>query len=104
MENNNVDFGQAQRSNAAAIVNSDNVVCPKCGSKLFKEVVVLKKVSPIITGAQSETLYPIPLSCCAECGTIPTEFLDKPNADKILGEDHKETTKQEETKSNLIIQ
>lgn len=103
MDSNNIDLGQAQRSNAAAIVNSENVVCPKCGSKLFKEVVVLKKVSPIITGAQTETLYPIPLYCCAECGTIPTEFLDKPNAAKILGDDKEEKSKEENTKSSLII-
>lgn len=79
--------------NPALIIKSPNVVC-KCGSKVFIESVILKKVSPLLTGSATETLYPIPVYQCAKCGEIPEEFLKKGNAKAILGE-VEETTVQE---------
>jgi DNA-directed RNA polymerase subunit RPC12/RpoP len=36
------------------------VVCEKCGSKYFKEVVLIKKVSKLMTGSSEDTLVPFP--------------------------------------------
>jgi hypothetical protein len=46
----------------------------------------LKKVSPLVTGSPTESLYPIPVYQCSKCGKIPAEFLKKGNAKAILGE------------------
>lgn len=70
------------------VLNSENIVC-ECGNKIFNESVILKKVSKFITGTPNDTIYPIPVYCCAKCGKIPKEFLEKTNANKILGEDIK---------------
>lgn len=84
---------------AKAIYKSPNVVCPKCGSKVFNEAVILKKVSAIVSPTGKEEIYPIPVYVCSKCGTIPQEFLDKPAAKQLLGED----TQIEKEESNIII-
>ena len=72
---------------AKQIYNSPTIVCPKCGSKVFKEAVILKKVSKVISPTGKEELYPIPVFVCNSCGAIPDEFLSKPAAKEILGEE-----------------
>ena len=73
------------RINPSIIISSPNVIC-ECGNKVFIEAVILKRVSPLVTGLSTETLYPIPVYQCSKCGKIPSEFLKKGNAKIILGE------------------
>ena len=56
------------------LFDAPNIVCPKCGAKIFKEVYVLKKISPIISPTGKEETVPIPFYACAQCGTIPDEI------------------------------
>ena len=84
--NANVAQGDtSQGINPSIIISSPNVVC-ECGNKVFIEGVILKKVSPLVTGSQTESIYPIPVYQCSKCGKIPDEFLKKGNAKAILGE------------------
>lgn len=85
---------------AKHVLTAPNVVCPKCGSKLFTEAVVLKKLSPIVSPTNKEELYPIPVYVCAKCQTIPDEYMSKYNAKLILGE---ETKFEEEPKASSLI-
>jgi uncharacterized Zn finger protein len=50
------------------------IKCEKCDSKFFKEVVMLKKVSKILTGTGEDTLVPFPTYMCNDCGHVNTEF------------------------------
>lgn len=52
----------------------DTVVCEKCGSKFFKEVVLIKRVPKLLTGASEDTLVPFPTYRCDNCGHINDEF------------------------------
>ena len=36
------------------------ITCEECGSKYFKEVVLIKKVSKMLTGSFEDTLVPFP--------------------------------------------
>ena len=81
-----------------SVYESPTVVC-KCGSKIFHEAVVLKKVSALVTGTGREELIPIPVYVCDKCGEIPEEFTSKSAAKKILGE---ETGEKQEESSILI--
>ena len=84
----NTDFSQGdinQGINPNLIISSPNVIC-ECGNKVFIEAVILKKVSPLVTGLATETLYPISVYQCSKCGKIPNEFLKMGNAKLILGE------------------
>jgi predicted nucleic acid-binding Zn ribbon protein len=50
------------------------VECEKCHSKYFKEVVMLKKISKILTGSPEDTIVPFPTYMCNECGNINSDF------------------------------
>ena len=70
-----------------AIVNSPNVVC-ECGSKVFAPGVVLKKVSALTSPTGKEEIIDIPVYVCAKCGEVPRVYKDKPNYNKIFGEEN----------------
>jgi DNA-directed RNA polymerase subunit RPC12/RpoP len=50
------------------------VTCEECGSKYFKEVVMIKKVSKLMTGSSQDTIVPFPTYRCADCKHINEEF------------------------------
>lgn len=52
----------------------ETVVCEECGNKFFKEVVLIKKVPKLLTGASDDTLVPFPTYMCESCGHINDEF------------------------------
>lgn len=85
----------------AAIYKSPAVKCSECGSKVFHEAVVLKKVSKLLSGTGKDELIPIPVYVCDKCGKIPDEFLNRPAAKYILGDADEDM--KEETKDNLIL-
>jgi DNA-directed RNA polymerase subunit RPC12/RpoP len=88
---------------AKHVLTAPNVVCPNCGSKLFTEAVVLKKLSPIISPTGREELYPIPVYMCAKCQTIPDEYMTKHNAKRVLGEEVNDEQEEEPKKSSIIM-
>jgi len=51
-----------------------SVVCEECGSDLFREVTMIKKVSKLYTGSSQDTIVPFPTYCCDKCGHINDEF------------------------------
>ena len=50
------------------------VECEKCKSKYFKEVVLIKQVSKLMTGSSEDTMVPFPTYMCAECGHVNSDF------------------------------
>jgi len=50
------------------------VECEECKSKYFKEVILIKKVSKILTGSHEDTIIPFPTYMCNECGHVNVEF------------------------------
>ena len=79
--------------NPSFILDSPNVVCDECGSKLFKPAYVLKKVSSLVSPTGKQEIVEIPLFVCAKCGRLPKEYSDNNNAKKIFGEEIKEEKK-----------
>jgi hypothetical protein len=69
------------------VINSPTMVC-KCGCKVFGEGFIVKNISKDLTGAKTDTFYPIPVFYCVKCGAIPDEFMKKGNAKAILGENN----------------
>jgi hypothetical protein len=51
------------------------VTCDDCGSKYFKEVVLLKKVPKLLTGSQEDTIVPFPTYMCNACGFVNEDFI-----------------------------
>jgi len=50
------------------------LVCEVCDSKYFKEVVLVKKVSKLLTGSMEDTIVPFPTYRCDDCGHVNKEF------------------------------
>lgn len=53
------------------------IKCEKCGCEVFTEGVVLRKVSPILTGTGQPGVIPIPVFYCTECGGVNKEMLPR---------------------------
>jgi uncharacterized Zn finger protein len=51
------------------------VTCEDCGSKYFKEVVLLKKVPKLLTGSSEDTIVPFPTYMCNLCGFVNEDFI-----------------------------
>lgn len=54
--------------------NALDVVCEQCGSKQFKEVALIKRVSALISPTGKEAVVPVGTFACASCNHINAEF------------------------------
>jgi len=50
------------------------ISCESCGNIYFKEVVLIKKVSKILTGSSEDTLVPFPTYMCEKCDHVNDDF------------------------------
>lgn len=58
-------------------INPDDMkpmVCTECGGMYFKQVMAINKVSKFLTGGDKDTIIPVPVFRCDDCGAIPEEF------------------------------
>lgn len=61
---------------------TQEVVCDKCGGKVFQEGLMLRKASKFLTGTMQDALIPLPVFSCAACGHVNEEFLPEPLKNK----------------------
>ena len=52
----------------------ETITCSDCGSKFFKEVVLLKKVPKLLTGSHEDTIVPFPTYMCNNCNHVNEDF------------------------------
>jgi uncharacterized Zn finger protein len=57
--------------------NAEDVKCEKCEGTVFIEAMMMKKVSKFLTGADRDTITPIPVVACAACGHVNEMFIPK---------------------------
>lgn len=78
-----------------AILTAPIEKCSKCGSPFFKEVMIVKKISSVLTGTGKPGMMPIPVYVCEKCGEVLHS----------MAEDFKRMTEvvDEEKKSPLIM-
>lgn len=50
------------------------VLCERCGGSFFKETLILKKISKLLTGSPEDTIVPFPIYRCDDCGHINDTF------------------------------
>lgn len=64
-------------------INADDLkdlVCEECGSKVFREATMFKRLSALVSPTGKEQIVPLPIFRCDDCGNINAEFL--PNSEK----------------------
>ena len=62
----------------------EDVVCEECGSQCFEPTFLFKKLSAVLSPTGKETLIPLQIYRCQDCGHINSAFL--PKQDPTLGE------------------
>ena len=50
------------------------IICKECDGMYFRQVMAINKVSKLLTGADKDTMVPIPVFRCDDCGAVPEEF------------------------------
>lgn len=50
------------------------IICKACDGMYFRQVMAINKVSKLLTGADKDTMVPIPVFRCDDCGAVPEEF------------------------------
>ena len=66
--------GQAQQT--VDISQTNPVKCEKCGNQTFKQTMLLRKLSALVSPSGQETLIPVAAFACEKCGNVNSEFLD----------------------------
>lgn len=73
MPNDDVMNQQAQQPqqqiSGKMVRDATNLRCEKCQSQIFDQKLIVKRLSPIVTGLPQETIIHVPVLTCAQCGT-----------------------------------
>ena len=56
------------------IKDTETIVCEKCGNGLFIQSFFLKKISAIVSPTGKESIVPIQVYSCGNCGHINTKL------------------------------
>ena len=56
--------------------NAKTLKCEACGCLGFKQTLMLKKLSALVSPNGQESIIPVAAFCCEQCGHINKEFQD----------------------------
>ena len=66
--------GQAQQT--VDISQTNPVKCEKCENQTFKQTLLLRKLSALVSPNGQETLVPVQAFACEKCGHVNSDFSD----------------------------
>jgi len=52
------------------------IICEKCEGKTFKQTLMLRKLSRIVSPNGQDTIVPVAVFACEGCGHIPQDMID----------------------------
>ena len=58
------------------ITKTSAVKCEKCENSTFKQSLLLRKLSALVSPNGQETLVPVQVFACEKCGHVNSEFSD----------------------------
>lgn len=76
MENPN-SAGQGVMPLNISLKDAEDIKCEKCGGEIFEEKMMIKKISRLLTGAERDSISPIPVIVCANCNHVNELFKPK---------------------------
>tara|TARA_Y100000592_G_scaffold12647_1_gene17770 strand:- start:4584 stop:4814 length:231 start_codon:yes stop_codon:yes gene_type:complete len=56
------------------LTHAKDIVCEKCQNKGFRQSMMLKKLSPLVSPNGQEAIVPVMAFACDSCGHINEEF------------------------------
>lgn len=81
------------------IAQAEDVTCERCGNYTFEQVMLMKKVSALVSPTGKDAVVPIPTFSCNACGHINKGFL--PVIPKGI---ETETSTETTPKSTLVLE
>ena len=66
--------GQDGALNNIDLTHATTLECEECKCKGFKQTMMLKKLSPLMSPTGQEAIIPVAAFCCEQCGHINKEF------------------------------
>lgn len=54
--------------------NALDITCEQCGSRTFREVCFIKRVSALVSPTGKEAVVPVSTFSCSNCGHVNREF------------------------------
>ena len=58
------------------LTHAKDIVCDDCGNKGFKQTMMLKRLSALVSPNGQEAIIPVMAFACDKCGHINKEFED----------------------------
>ena len=68
--------GQGNPLNNVDLTHAKTLECEECGCKGFKQTLMLKKLSALVSPNGQEAIIPVAAFACDSCGHINKEFLE----------------------------
>jgi hypothetical protein len=62
--------------NNVDLTHATTLECEECKCKAFKQTLMLKRLSPLVSPNGQEALVPVAVFCCEKCGHVNKEFED----------------------------
>ena len=58
------------------VSQTTSVQCEKCENSTFKQTLLIRKMSALVSPSGQETLVPVQVFACEKCGNVNSEFSD----------------------------
>ena len=58
------------------ISKTTSIKCEKCENLTFKQTLLLRKLSALVSPSGQETLVPVQVFACEKCGYVNSDFSD----------------------------
>ena len=58
------------------LTHAKDIECEECGSRGFKQTLMLKRLSALVSPNGQETIIPMQVFACEKCGYVNKEFSD----------------------------
>ena len=55
---------------------TSEICCEACGGKTFKQTLLMRKMSALVSPNGQETLVPVQVFACEKCGNVNSDFSD----------------------------
>ena len=68
--------GQDGALNNIDLTHATDIICEKCEGKGFRQTMMLKKLSSLVSPTGQEAIIPVAAFACDSCGHINKEFQD----------------------------
>ena len=78
-----INMNQQQQLN----INPDDltdVLCNKCSNQTFTQVFLFKKLSAVLSPNGKDSMIPLQVFKCDECGNINEEFVPNKDGKKVI--------------------